>query len=496
MEKRKDEDWDEDEETEKQWEDRYWKEQKAKEAAEKESLKNAPGFKPSSSNVSSDAESSSKSASTSNAAKDSSKSQFVPTITVDSADLSGSGATSNGLVPSRTGSPGSVFDGPAPPLASSHNIFGHLSSSEQSGDQEEESEQEQDRADQGSRDEGSQGTENGSKTDTSKAISSSNASKQISAATDSEDETLEDAMRRKREKPAEATEAKKSLFDRISFDKKDTTESASTTSKAIEAPETPAKSDLFGFSGVTNNPSFNFGGSTTPTFNFGGSTTPSFKLGGTTTPDFKGDQTWKPDSPIKFGTSTGAGNSETLKSIPQTSVAAGPMAPFTFPAFSAPNSTAATSAQSSRAQTPATADEKTENEEEAEPQVSLYSDLTAEERAAFTTLFHVEKAHAKEYEAETPDKPDVKKWRSKALGPLWVLKNKENGKVLVRMRILPSGAMPVNFFILPKLKAEVKGKAVLVPFAKDGGLGRYYVAFGDKGGAEEFAGVVNGNLPE
>jgi hypothetical protein len=508
MEEKKEEDWDEDEETEAEWEARYYKEEEKRLAEGQESMKDAaafkPTFKPTSTNGSdvssgtSDAGSSSISATSSNAAQDSSNSLFVPQITVESADGSGSGATSNGLVPSRTQSPGSVFDGPPPPPASSHNIFGHLSSAEQSGDQED---SEPEVAEDEGPEETTQGTANGSQTDTGNE-NSFKSYKRSFADTDSEDETLEETMRRKREKPSDATPEsggaasaapKRSLFDRITYDKKEPGENTSATDKPSDTPETPAKSDLFGFKNVK-----------TPSFNFGGATTPTFTFGGSTTPDFKGDQTWKPDSPIKFGASTGpgTGNTEALSVKPQsnlfgnlaaTSVAAGPFAPFSFSA----NTTAAPTPETSRAQTPTTADERTDTAEEAQdPQVSMYSDLTSEERAQFEVLYHVEKAHAKEYEAANPTQaPQLKTWRSKAQGPLWILKDKTSGKALVRVRILPSGSMPVNYFVPPKIQAQLKGKGVLTPYAVEGRMGTYFIAFGDKERAAEFADVFNGNLP-
>lgn len=155
---------------------------------------------------------------------------------------------------------------------------------------------------------------------------------------------------------------------------------------------------------------------------------------------------------------------------------------------------------SSRATTPFsdpnTSDNNTENEEDEASkgeQLDL-SNLTEEEKAQNEVLFYTEKAIAQ----RQVDKGSGKTWEKFARGPLWILKNKETDKALVRMR-LPSGTTPVNYNILPKIKASVSGASgKMVLAAQPGDAGKptsLFFSLKSADVAEEFSTVYNNNHP-
>jgi len=502
MQKAKDEDWDSDEESEEQWEARYRREQAEKKAKAKEkTATSAPSFmfQPSS-NASSDAESTTSSIFAPKPTNGQSKS-----LLANSTTNAGSGNTSNGLFSSRNGSPSSVFDAPPPPVSGSHNIFGHISSGPESGDQDEtEDEEGTEEATEGVTEEATE--ESGGDSQAGKTSGSTTSSRPATAlngsTSQSEEESFEDVMRQKKQEKLGQTASavdkptsgppKKSLFERITRDPPADKEAA-TTEESNATLKTPAKSNPFA------------------------SLTPGFKFTSPTT--FGGDQTFKPNQEIKFSQSTGSnvlGSGSSAASpfsfSSNTNKATGinfsfgqPASSSATPSLLAP-STPATGAVSafgtpvpSRAHTPFSADESSKQADDEEgandAQVALYTDLTDEERAQYDTLFHTEIANAKEL--VTNEESKATEWKSRAKGPLWILKNKKTGVALFRMRILPSGSMPVNCNILPKISAKAEKKMVKTPYAKVGGaIGQYVIMFRTPELAKEFADVHNANAPK
>jgi hypothetical protein len=121
------------------------------------------------------------------------------------------------------------------------------------------------------------------------------------------------------------------------------------------------------------------------------------------------------------------------------------------------------------------------------------SQLTEEEKAANDIVFHTETAIAKQQNSET------KAWENFARGPLWILKDKVSGKCFVRIRIA-SGATPLNYNILPKVKSAVAGKTKKMvsatrPGKDKAGLTPLFFALKDSETAEEFSRKYNESMP-
>ncbi|KAF2450670.1 hypothetical protein P171DRAFT_143980 [Karstenula rhodostoma CBS 690.94] len=182
---------------------------------------------------------------------------------------------------------------------------------------------------------------------------------------------------------------------------------------------------------------------------------------------FGGDQTFKFGDPIKFGSSTNTNSIFTVTpATPSPGSSSGPTAappkvvnsPFSF-LSAAPS--AATSAVSSRAVTPASdadasaAEGAAVNEEEALNDVeSDKSILTSEEKDEFDVLFEAEQVIVnKQVRKEGAPKPE---WIKIANGRLWILKSKADSHVILRLR-MKSGAVRVNYRIPPVLKSSIMG---------------------------------------
>lgn len=476
-----DEDYDSDEETEEQWSARWEKEEAEREAkakerdAEKEKEKATTGSAASAPKAASDATSASNPFSFSGLSKPA------------------SGTSTPGFFSSRVGSPApshggakSVFDTPdAAPTPTADNIFGHLSPAPSSHNQDEDEEEEEE--EQGYR------SESQSQAATSEA-GGPKATIVIQSESESE-ESLEEAMRRKKQD----TSKKPSLLSRMT--KEDATDVEANesekeddkSSKAVSAfgkstngAQTPSKSFFFDFAAA--------GAQSAP---------PKSDA-------FAGDQTFKPGTPIKFGSTFK--EAPTFQIQPATpspaDFSATPLKPVssvtpsTFSFLNAGQSGPASissSVLSSRAPTPLSEaetsgkDSEAENESEEGKQVD-FSALTEQEKAEHDVLFYTEQALAK----HQVEKSGAKTWENYARGPLWILKNKESTKALVRIRT-NSGAIPLNYYILPKLSTNVTGNSKKMVSAigtkKDGKTGNIVFAFKTTELAEEFSKIYNKHLP-
>jgi hypothetical protein len=398
-----------------------------------------------------------------------------------------SGTTS--LFTSRIGSPApSVLGAPSAEPSPSSNIFGHLSSAASSNNQDESDNDEQEDEGEDEQRETEQSTEdNHSKDDGNKADKSPVPSRRNPF--QSEDgSSSEEASGVSESKKQESGASKPSLMSRISFgaptgdelkEQNSTDTSGNAASKVNGSFETPAKKSGF---------FFDFS-------NAGGPKTAPPKA---TT--FAGDQTFKPGTPIKFGASTTdkplfSLQAPTPSASPSTTDTGSKPAPF---AFLTPNAgqsgpgSAASSVFSSRAPTPSSdAADTTEADDEGSsaPQLDLAT-LTEDEQKQYEVLFHTKTAIAKEQKDKV--------WKNFARGPLWILKNKETGKALLRMR-LPSGATPVNWNLLPGLRSSVAGASKTMVLASrppegDGKLTSVYFAMKPAEVAEEFSSVYNANV--
>ena len=527
--KAKDEDFDSEEETEAEWEARYEEKQRKLKAATEEAAKNSSlKFAVPGSTASSESDTASK----------------TP-FTISKAP---SAATSNGFFVSRTGSPtpsttggASVFDTPVSKSITTNNIFGHLSEAESGADAGKDDAQDSDVSDE---DEQEGSTE---KQDAASTKSPSKASsKRRQTDHDSDDETIEDVMRRKRQDrspPAQkkapdsglpAASKSRSLFDRVTVGadgKPERDLPVSTTEKSNGVPETtPKKATLFG---NTLPPS---------TSMFQPKTTLS------------GDQTFKRDSPIKFSGSTapsfnvtpaspsgGASDSKPttfgLFGSPNVSgITPAITAPSTTPAkantggistdvgfsFGTPPTTKPTSSFlsastpgststfpsgfnspfTSRATTPFSADETSgkesatekdkSNDDDAGPSDAqvLLTDLTEEEKRDNDVLFECEKAKAMEH-----NRANGTPWENKGVGPLRMLRNKSTGVVSILMRLIPSGNIITNSRLLAKFTPVVDKTTVRIVIPRDAKPISWVMRFKTPEIASEFAKAYNDNKP-
>jgi len=123
------------------------------------------------------------------------------------------------------------------------------------------------------------------------------------------------------------------------------------------------------------------------------------------------------------------------------------------------------------------------------------SELTAEEKEQHGVLFSTPAAIAK---AQVDVPGEGKQWKNIARGALYILKNKETGKALVRIRTT-TGKTPVNYNIVPKIATSLAGKSksmVLATRPGEGGkLSSLYFTLKTGDVAEEFSSVYNANLP-
>lgn len=476
------EDFDSDDETEEEWSARYDKEEAERLAAEKKQVAAAPTF----------------SAATSTKSSESTSPPLNPFAGLTKPT---SGASTPGLFNSRIGSPAlstgghSVFDAPSNAQTPSSNIFGHLSSGPSSNNQDDSDNDDDEHA--------AEHAQNNRPAVGS--IEPTTPPKHKYGDSDPEsDETLEEAMKRKRQETA----SKGSLLSRMTRADDDGAESEKENSNA---------SSIFGQTNGTRTP-------TTKPFQF-------FDFGaagsGTTTPKadtFAGDQTFKPGTPIKFGDApaTEKKSVPTFQWQPATPSAADftttpakppPSALFNFgsstsgSSFLAPNAgfsgapSVTSSVFSSRAGTPLSeadnsAASAAEDDEDGGKQAQIdFSQLTEEETNANDIVFHTEVVLAK-HQVEKGD--GTKTWANLAKGPLWILKDKVTAKCFVRIR-LSSGATPLDYRLLPALQATVTGSSkkmiMATKPAKEGGLQQVLYAVKTPEIAEEFATKYNESLP-
>ena len=415
----------------------------------------------------------------------------VPSVSQSAA----SGASTPGFLNSRVGSPApstdgarSVFDTPFDAQTPSDNPFSHLSAA---------SSQREDDSD-----------------DENSAKSSVDESKKrkLVATEDAESEsseTLEESMRRK--KPA--TKAG-SLADRMTRDNSEA------------APDAAEKDDSRSMFSGANAKHFNLNGSQTPApkksfqFDFDGaaakSAPPKQNAFAPKMDAFAGDQTFKIGTPIKFGASTGGSTpfsfTPAAATTPTPAESSATLAkpagnPF---AFLSTATSAATSAVSSRAATPATDAEGTDpaaiNEDEAQNFVDTEdkSTLSEAERSEFDVLFE----HPEAIVTKLVKKEGVApKWQNFANGRLFVLKSREDQSVIMRLR-MKTGAVKINNRFVPSIKSTVAGKnksqvRTVAPLVKpDGTTGFEDLIVAFKAGtvpekqalAEKFSNVYNDNI--
>ncbi|KAL5120392.1 hypothetical protein ACEQ8H_001682 [Pleosporales sp. CAS-2024a] len=461
-----DEDYDSDEETKAEWSARYDKKEAERIAKEKAAAASAKGF-----------------------------------------SMPASGTPTNGLFGSRAASPassagGSVLEAASTAHTPSSNIFGHLSSGASPNHQEDS-------------DEGEQGSGG--------PVEPTTPPKRKFGGSETEDsQALDEAAKRQKQESA-----KGSLLSRMTRSEDDVSDNDN-NSAPLFGQKSGTQTPLFGQKSGTQTPLFGqTSGTQTPLFGqTSGTQTPPNKpftffdfsaAGSKTAPaksdTFVGDQTFKAGTPIKFGESAAVtekkagpvfqfqapSNSTTPSKAPPTTLFnfAGASGGSTLAAPNAGLGSAPSSVFSSRAATPLseadTSAADDEDEEGKQEQVDL-SKLTAEELAANDVVFETEQALAK----HQVDQGKGKTWENFARGPLYILKDKVSGKCFVRIRIA-SGATPLNYSILPKLKTAVTGNSGKMVQAtmpkKEGGIAQYFVSLKTAEIAKEFSDKYNASLP-
>jgi hypothetical protein len=225
------------------------------------------------------------------------------------------------------------------------------------------------------------------------------------------------------------------------------------------------------------------------------------------TPGAPADQTWKPDSPIRFGSSTPTPNDSaptlsvtaatptkgspsnifgnlsnpsgptsapfsnlfgsSSNSIPAASTTVG----FNFGGASSTTSSLFPSAATSRATSPgATTDGDSAVEGDPDAEKHEQIDLTAggpgEEEEEV-----VHEVRSKALKFSPKEDGDPNQWETKGVGPLRVLKHKETKVARILMRGDPSGKIILNKGILPNVNYEPTGKTMKLLTAADDGKG-------------------------
>ena len=459
-------DYDSDDETEEEWSAKYDKEEAERLAEEKKKAAATPAF------------------SVPTSAK-TSRSTTPPSNPFSGLLKPAAAAPATNLFTPRGGSPAlssagqSVFEAQSAAHTPASNIFGHLSSGPSSNNQDES-------------DEDDHGQPVGS-------IEPATPPKRKFGESETEDDdSLEEAMRRKKQDAG--TQSRGSLLSRMTRD----------NSEVDTDKENSNSGSVFGQTNGTSTPTnkpFQF-------FDFGAA-------GSSTAPPksdtFGGDQTFKAGTPIKFGVAPATEKKSTAPTFqfqPATPSAADfsttpakppPSSLFSFnpsaggSSLLAPGaglsgaSSVPSSVFSSRAGTPLSEAETSaaDDEEEGSKQAQIdFSQLTEEETNANDIVFHTEVVLAK-HQVE-------KAWANLAKGPLWILKDKTTGKCFVRIR-LANGSTPLNYQVLPKLRATVTGsskKMVMVSKpAKEGGFQQVLYAVKTPEVAEELAAKYNESLP-
>jgi hypothetical protein len=507
------EDYDSDDESYQSWSDRYDAEEAEKEAAKSAKIQGAStsGF-------------ALPVATTASASTKSPFSFAKPTAGPSTASF---GSRIGSPTPSASGQ--SVFDTPSAAPSPASNIFGHLSSGPSSNHQDDFDDDEQEG---GAQDGPAQVHES-----TEQAQSDHATSKRKLDESDSEgEETLEEHLRRRKTDTGVDESTPKVNF----WDSSRMTKGPSTNVDSNEADSTiaPKASD------VVETPKAPF------QFSFAGAKTQNAQ---TAPRPSAADKTYKIGSPIKFGSQTEAkqSNSSSIFNFSQPSTStpesgakksfgtsffntqpATPTPTFSFqpstptpadgsikssmfaPSTSASSSikvglgassSGPSSALTSRAPTPlsdvgtdpgSSADVESD-ETSGAPQTDLAT-LTEEEKDEYDVLYSQENVLVKHQVRNG----DAKDWAILARGRLWILKNKETGKTLVRMRI-PSGKTPLNYNVLPRVPTTVHGKSlnqVKALRSENGMLAPLYFIIKQPEGvsespAVEFSRVYNENLP-
>lgn len=377
---------------------------------------------------------------------------------------------------SRGASPAlSVFESQNAAPSPATNIFSHLSSGPSSNGQEESSDEENhDR----STPESKPADQSNGSTAFGGALSSSNWGKRKQDESDTDSETIEDVMRRKRPAAGSVTPSTPSLFSRMT-----NADGSKVTEADMKARLDPATPTANGVGQSTNNIFKSFDFSNPP------QTAPP------KTQSFAGDQTFKFGNPVVFATpGPGAKPSPPTVTVQQASPSpaldltkGSPFGHLNPPAFGS----AASSALSSRATTPLSDTTEqgsaADNDEEAGskgPQLDL-AGLTEDEQAEYDVLFHTEVAIAKQFGDQ--------KWTTIGRGPLWILLSRETQKAIVRMRI-PNGSTPLNYNIMPSIEATVasgSGKQVKTAMPVGAEVKSMVLALKSREVAEEFCAAHN-----
>ena len=195
-----------------------------------------------------------------------------------------------------------------------------------------------------------------------------------------------------------------------------------------------------------------------------------------------GDNTWNMKTPIKFGASTSGKESTTPAAPPPTfnlfgaTPATSTTGFLNVPSATKPSigfnflSNAGSSAGTSRASTPgittdgegSTAGDGDEDETQpSEPQVEDQTGLRPEETEKEDVVFSCASATAKKIKTKKDENAPTgssKGWVTVAIGPLYVLKNKETGRARVLLKVPPYGNAKMNFPLIPKMNYTVTGK--------------------------------------
>ncbi|QDS71071.1 hypothetical protein FKW77_008838 [Venturia effusa] len=501
--KAKDEDFDSDEETEAEWERKY-EEKLAANAAELKKIQQNSGF---GFKINSSA---STSAPTTNGGFGFKVNTSSPAPSLAPPSTNGGFNFSRSVSPAASAT-GSVFDaGRSSTPSGSGNIFGHLSNAGSDvegsarGDADDE-DSEEDSAQQAS----------------TPKVSNNQANGKYGGFTESDDapndggasgRSLFDRIEKRTEAPATSTSSNLFGFP-VSTEKSNTTHSGGIFGSRDEPSErTPLaataanEGGIFGFgtgtksstAGPTNAGGlFGFGTKpATPTpakeaslFGFGSSPTTNSNAG---------DQTWKPDSPIKFNSSsTEAPKFSFTASTPKTATSTGfsfsPIAATPSGATSAPasslfgstnpgsslfgaskssgslfvpsgSSSVLPSGATSRATTPGVSDvsgAETTGGEQEETSNDPQSDLIGMEAAkkGHDVLFEQEKVKASRYEVD-PTGKKTPAWATQGVGPIAILKDQATGVTKILMKKVPNGGIVINTRLMPSMTYQQIAKRV------------------------------------
>ena len=141
-----------------------------------------------------------------------------------------------------------------------------------------------------------------------------------------------------------------------------------------------------------------------------------------------------------------------------------------------------------------TGEETADPDDEAgkDPQVEDMTALQASEKEESDVLYHV--AKAKSYKFETKANAEKPEWTYKALGPVWLLRNKTTGKVRLLQKVAPLGKAGMNFNVLTVASMYAQqGKRVTASFVdhinetEPKKPTQWYVQFGSEDDAKELA---------